>query len=195
MACFEEEVRKLRRSVRTVDLEIRISGFSGTHSIHQCIKRDFQHPFGINFLFFFWFQGVHSKTLLQKCFQPLQHSCNSSNRYHSKAQAAVFKTFQESCVPQCGVVGSATGPESSWHPPHAWKVEKKETLKMMSDSSLLTKKILQIFQSYIFGTWLWDVQAVAQSHWAWLWSFQSGRSKKEANAGSWLGRSPVYLSS
>lgn len=40
MASFEEEVRKLRRSFRTVDLEVHISGFSGTHSILQHIKRD-----------------------------------------------------------------------------------------------------------------------------------------------------------
>lgn len=33
MAGFEEEVRKLRRGVSTIDLEIHISGFSGTHSV------------------------------------------------------------------------------------------------------------------------------------------------------------------
>lgn len=100
-------MRKLRRSVRIVDLEICILGFSGTHSIPQHIK--------------------------------------------------------------CGILTSL------WH-----------------SFFLLMKKLLQDFQSYISGTWLWGVQAVVQSHWAWLWRFQSWRSKEEVNAGSWL-KEPCLL--
>lgn len=55
MACFEEEVRKLRRSVRTDDLEIHISGFSQTHSILQHIKCDILTSLFGFFLFGFFF--------------------------------------------------------------------------------------------------------------------------------------------
>lgn len=40
MAGFEEEVRKLRRNVRTVVLEIQISEFSDSLSMLQCMKCD-----------------------------------------------------------------------------------------------------------------------------------------------------------
>lgn len=61
MAGFEEEVRKLRRSVRTVDLEIHISGFSGTHSV-LCIfwHSNLHLPFFFFFFLNFYF-NMHNK--------------------------------------------------------------------------------------------------------------------------------------
>lgn len=77
MACFEEEVRKLRRSVRTDDLEIHISGFSQTHSILQHIKCNILTSLWHSFwVFFFSDFNMHTE-----------------KHFHKKILFSAFATF------------------------------------------------------------------------------------------------------